>query len=532
MSKDARFRLTSLAMVCLGSAALLLPSAAVAKGCIDTLPDQPRQPPASLWGELQPVGVIWDSTAYNGDQLADSHYPQATHVDVENGWLFVSYWAGFEILSLQDPENPVKMKLIDGWTPGSFPQWITGTSSEIDQFIYTLDAPEGDDTLLAVGGISPMGLSIWDTTNKSAPVPMYQDAFGKEISQVYAATIGGRAYAFAGGAFGGAEYGLFIYDMTEARNRQYNGCVEDVTNGVHTCPGVYVGKIGTGNDKTQYVHGMQFGSKQYLVLSPGQSSSHFVRIVDVSDPHNPLTVVTGFTGIGLPNFTSGVAIWQQNNSAYLAVRLQNSLQVFDVTSCLTNGCAALPAPMANLAVDPLVVSNNWKTVTFSRAGGKPMLFLGNHDLCHTGDSYQHSEYILDMSDPTQPRDITPAATTTYLGETVDYWSWYYADTVKGFAFSAPRAGKFYNAPNGNVYLYRADLTLLDIHKWMGGGAPAASFIWGPTVVYAGDTVTFNDTSGGPVTSRSWSFQDGNLLTGAAGIWWPQPARVTKRPPRK
>jgi len=534
MAKFYSLRLPALAL-CAGLAVFLLaPSGVNAKGCIDTLAGQPTQPPSTLWGELQPVNVILNATGYNGNQLADSRFPQVTSVDIENGYLFASYWAGFGIWQLQpDPEHPTMtmVHLLDGWQ-GAFPLWPTGNSNETDQFIYTLDAPAGDDTLLAVGGISPLGLSIWDTTNKSAPVPMYQDAVNKEISQVYAATIGGRAYAFAGGAFSGnGEYGLFIYDMTKARELHYNRCVENVSAGIHTCPGVYLGKIGTGNDKTQYVDGIRFGNKSFIVISPGSSSSHFLKIFDVSDPAHPAQVVAGYTALSLSTFTSGVALWQQNNSAYLGVRFEGNLQVFDVTNCLTNGCSAFPAPLVTKALDPLVVSDNWKTVVGSKAGATPMLFLGNHDLCHTGDSYNHSEYIFDMTNPAQPRDITPAMTATYQGETVDYWSYYYSDLVKGFGFTAPRGGKFYTAPNGNAYLYRADLTLFDIHRWTGGGAPGAFFIWAPTVVYAGDTVTFTDATTGSVTSLSWSFQDGSPLTGSAGIWWPQPAPA-KKPPRK
>jgi hypothetical protein len=256
-----------------------------------------------------------------------------------------------------------------------------------------------------------------------------------------------------------------------------------------------------------------------------------LKIYNVTDPHNPVQVVSGYTSPGIATFTSGVALWQQNNSAFLAVRFQNNLQVFDVTNCLTNGCSAFPAPMATVALDPLVISNNWKTLVGSKAGTTPMIFLGNHDLCHSGDSYQHSEYVFDMTNPAQPRDITPTATMTYQGETVDYWSYYYSDLVKGFGFSAPRGGKFYTAPNGNTYLYRADLTLFDFHRWMGGGTPGAFFIWAPTVVYAGDTVNFTDATTGPVTSRTWTFQVGNPLTGSAGIWWPQPAKA-KKPPQK
>jgi hypothetical protein len=522
MSKDRCLRLLSLCAPCVAAALLLAPAPAGAKGCSESALDQARMTPLALWGELQPVGVVLDATGYTGNQRADSRYPQVTEVDIENGYMFASYWAGLGIWDLHgDPEHPVRLRLLDGWQ-GAFPLWITG-QSETDQFIYALDAPEGDDTLLAVGGISPIGLTIWDTTNKGVPVPLYQDALGKEISQIYATKINGRAYAFAGGSFTGGEYGLFIYDMTEARARNYNRCVENVSGGVRTCPGVYVGKIGTGNDKTQYVHGMKFGSKSYIVISPGQSSSHFVKIYDVSDPAHPSRVVASFTGSGLPNFTSGVALWQQGNNAYLAVRLQTNVQVFDVTSCLTNGCAALPAPLVTLTVATVTESDNWKTLSVSQRGSTPMLFVGNHDLCHTGEPYQHTEYLLDMSNPAQPRDITPTGTTLLQGETVDYWSYYYSDTVKGFGFSAPRSAKFYNAPSGAAYLYRADLTLFDIHKWVGTVAPLPSFLWAPTVVYAGDTVSFSDTSTGTVTSRTWTFQDGNLLANLAGTWWQKPA---------
>jgi hypothetical protein len=526
----------SLATIGLATAALLsLPIAGHAKGCSESLVGQPNQTPSALWGELQPAGVILDATGYNGNQRADSRYPQATEVDIENGYLFASYWAGFGIWDLHgDPANPVRLRLLDGWL-GAFPQWSIG-QSETDQFIYTLDVPVGDDSLLAVGGISPLGLSIWDVSNKAVPVALYQDAFGKEISQVYAARINGRSYAFAGGSFSGGEFGLFIYDMTEARNRNYVRCVENVSQGIHTCPGVYVTKIGTGNDKTQYVHGMPFGAKHFIVISPGQSSVHFLKIYDVSDPAHPALVVSGFTGSGVTNFTSGVALWQQGSNAYLAVRVgsaQSSLQIFDVTTCLTSGCASLGTPITNISVAPITESSNWKTLSFSRHGTTPMLFLGNHDLCHTGEPYQHTEYLFDVSNPLQPRDITPTATTTYQGETVDYWSYYYSDDVKGFGFSAPRSAKFWDAPDGTSYLYRADLTLFDVHKLVALAAPVPHFISAPTVVWAGDPVTFTDTSTGVVTSRTWTFEDGNVLSGFAGSWWkPAPTAPAPVPPRR
>jgi PKD repeat protein len=525
MPKNPCLRSPSLVVLCLGMAAVLTfsPSLAFAKGCIESLSSQPKQAPAELWGNaFQPVGdPLMDSTNYNGNQRADHNFPQATSVDIENGYLFASYWAGFGIWDLHgDPEHPVRQgELQDGWF-GAFPQWILG-QSETDQYIYALDAPEGDDSLLAVAGIAPLGLSIWDTRNKSAPVALYQDAVGKEVQQVFAATIGGHAYAFAAGS-GSGEAGLFIYDMTEARNRNYNKCVENVSGGQRNCPGVYVGKISTSSVQVQYVHGAQIGSRYYIAISAGLSSAgHFVKIYDVTNPAAPTQVVTGFTGTGLPNFTAGVALWQQNGSTYLAVRTESTLQTFDVTNCLNGGCASLPGPISTIGVAPVPESDNWKSVVFSRSGSKPMLFLGNHDLCHTGEGPTHTEYVFDMSSAANPTEVSPTPTTTYPAstpnETVNYWSYYYSDDVKGFAFTAPRGAKFYVAPNGNSYLYRADLTLLDIHKWLGGGSapPLANFTWSPSTVFTGDSVTFSDTSQGTVTLRSWQFPGGSPSTSSA-----------------
>ena len=514
MPKNPCRRPLSLAALCLvlAAALALVPTWSWAAGTcsIFSTPDttMPRTAPQSLWGELKPVGVMLDATGYTGNQRADSRYPQPTAVDIENGYLFASYWAGFMIFDLHTtPQAPVKLSTIDGWSGGAFPQWILG-QSETDQFIYAIDAPEGDDSIIALGGISPMGFSIWDTRNKSAPAALYQDANGKEIAGVWATTINNREYAFAGGAFSGGEFGLFVYDMTAARS--FHGCLEDVSHGVRNCPGVYITKISTGGGAVQYVHGMQFGSKTYVVTSPGQSSIHGVQIWDVSNPAAPTRVTTGFTGNGLPNFTSGVAMWQQNSTAYLAVRLEGALQVFDVTACLTSGCASLPGPITNLSVAPVTESDYWKTVIYSKSGSTPILFLGNQLLCHAGQPPGHIEYLLDMTNPASPRDMTPAGTANFMGETVDYWSYYYNDDIKGLAFSASRTGKMYGASNGNSYFYRSDMTLFDVHQWTGGSsvAPTANFTWSPSTVYIGDNVTFTDISGGLVSSRTWSFSGG------------------------
>lgn len=478
------------------------PPSALAKGCNEGSPASPV--PASLWGELKPTNIILDVTRYNGSPRADSNYPMINTVDIENGFIFATYWGGLQIWDARGANAalPVRLDQADGWS-GQFAEWIPG-NSEIDQYVYTVDAPEGNDNFAAVGGLAPIGLSLWNTTDKTDAKPMYQDN-SKEVQQVYTAMIGGRAYAFAA-AFSG-DSGIHVYDMSEAKARNYSRCVESTTSGPRSCPGVYLGEMVSGS--TQYVHGMQFGNRHYIVRSSGLYKPWSVDIWDVTSPSAGTKVVSGLTG----TFTGGVALWEHNGSAYMAARTANRLKIYNVTACLTSGCASLPAPVADHPVASAPDSDFWKPVVFSRSGSTPFLFVGHHDLCHEAPVLEsHTEYLFDVTNASSPRDITPTKTIVDQGKTVDYWSWYYSDFTRGFSFTAPRGGKF-NGP----YFYRAALALFDVHEWTGGASnpPNADFTWSPSTVYMGDPVTFTDTSTGQVDTRSWSFQDGNPASSTA-----------------
>lgn len=479
---------TLLATTVVAVSTLCSPPMALAKGCNEGSPAVPV--PQALWGELEPVRIILDTTRYNGSPRADSNYPLINHVDIENGYLFATYWGGLQIWDARgsNATQPVRLSQADGWS-GHFAAWIPG-NSEIDQYVYGVDAPEGNDNLVAVVAIEPVGLSIWDTSDKTAPKALYQNTT-RNFQQVYTATIGGRAYAF-GAAFGG-DVGVHVYDMTQARS--YNRCVDN-------CPGVYLGKI--GNSATTYIHGMQFGNKHFIARSAGIGGRPWaVEIWNVTTPSSPQLVVGGLSNV----FAGGVALWEHQGNAYLGVRALNRLKVYNVTSCLNSGCDSLPALTADLPISSTSDSDYWKPLHFSRSGTTPFLFAGHGDLCHDRPVpiERHTEYLFDMSNPAVPRDITPGLTLPLLGRPVDYWSWYYSDELSGFSFSAPRGGKF-NGP----YFYRADLAIFDIHKWTGGAstAPDANFTWSPSEIYPGDTVAFTDTSSGVVTSRTWTFQDG------------------------
>jgi PKD repeat protein len=505
MSKDSSHRSRPLAALCVAATLFSLVAArpSFAKGCAEGSPVSPV--PASLWGELKPASIISDASRYTGNQLSDSAYPQITAVDVENGFLFASYWSGFQIWDVNgaNAATPVKKVIVDGWaghscrTPsGEFPSWPG--CSEFDAWIWALDAPTGNDNMVALGGENPVGLALFNTTNKTAPTLTYQDP-EHSIHQVYAATINNRAYAFA------ADYGngIYVYDMTAAQG--LNKCLDNIA---HTaCPGVYKGKFGGG---AVYVHGIQVGAKSIVVTSVANGFGN-PKTVDLWDASNPSAVVKLGSGYGASNQASGAALFSQGGQTYLGVRRSTALDIVDVSSCVSSACGSLPAPIKTvLNLRSIPESNNWKPVIASMSGNTPFLYLGHHDTCHDLSNTDiepvgKEEYLFDVSNPSSPREVTPPQTISDAGKVVDYWSWYYSDTLRGYSNTAALGGKF----NGK-YFYRGGRTIFDVHEWTGGGAvaPSANFSWSPSDVFVGDNVTFTDTSVGS-TSRDWTFPGGN-----------------------
>jgi PKD repeat protein len=513
MSKDSSHRSRLLAVLCVLVAAFIALAAAkpsFAKGCAEGSPV--LQVPNSLWGELQPASIISDASRYTGNQLSDHQYPQITAVDIENGFLFASYWSGFQIwdVSGNNAATPVKRVIVDGWlgsncrTPsGEFASWPG--CSEFDAWIWAVDAPTGNDNMVAVGGEDPVGVALFNTTNKSAPTMTYQDP-NHSVHQVYAATINNRAYAFA------ADYGsgIFVYDMTAAQS--LNKCLD---NAAHTaCPGVYKTKFGGGS---AYVHGIQVGAKSLVVTSVGNGfgTPKTVDLWDVSNPSAPVKLGSAYSST---NRASGAALFTQGGQTYIGARRSTALDIINVSSCINSACGTLPAASATVSgLRAVAESEFWKPVIASNSGSTPFLFLGHHDVCHDltdggTEPLGKEEYLFDVSNPTSPREITPPQTILDAGKSVDYWSWYYSDSLRGYSFTAALGGKF----NGQ-YFYRAGRTIFDVHKWTGGNsvAPSAGFTWSPAIIYTGDSVTFTDTSSGSVTSRSWSFPGGSPSSSSA-----------------
>ncbi len=502
--------LRALAFVLILGCVLLSPIQLWAKGCAESvIPAAP--PPQSLWSgsSFEPSTILLDATRWTGSQLPNTSFPISTSVDIENGWVFHSFYGGFSIWDARtNPAAPTRAAQIGGFE-GSFPGWPR--VGEFTQVVFYIDAPEGNDNLAAIAAISPLGLTIWDTTNKTAPRELYQDA-SKFMYQVYAARIGGRDYAFGGDFVGNT--GLHAYDMTAARS--FTSPCADVGG---NCPGVYLGRIGAA-EAIKYVSGLGVGNRHFVATSGGDSSGTGISIWEVTNPSQPSLVVRDFHGFAQYGSTHGVALWTQNGQHYLAARHSKGSQdigkIFNITSCLTTGCSGLQNLEVWRSAQPLKPypeSTYWLSAIFSRSGTTPFVYFGNHDTCRQGEADFHTEYLYDVSNPANPVDISPDRHITDEGRQVDYWSWYYSDTTRGWSHFGPRVAKF----NGQ-YLYRAAATIFDVHKWTGAstsGPPVANFDWSPGTIYAGDPVSFASTSTGAPTGFSWIFPDGSPSSSTA-----------------
>lgn len=470
-----------------------------------------------LQGSLRPGDVfegnaksdIRDSTDYTGNNLPGAGNPLYLSVDVENGWVFTSYASGARVWDTRtNPEKPDATGVIDIRTSGctSSNAWPeTPFCTELKHYFWDIDAPAGDDTVFAMTGITPVGLSILNADTKSSMKVVYQDT-GKGStpagSQVYSATLNGRAYAFA--VYNQGSTGIFLYDMTAA---DFSGarCKENSNNEAGKCPNVYKGRIGNGTSAI-YIDGVGTASGNHYIVASSQSfgSDAGIEIWNVSNPLAPVNVHSSGGRFLSSQFTGGVAIWEQGGQQYLATHVEGGAQIFNVTSCLSNGCSSLGSP---------IWTGSWSTwgtaprgadrlyVTFSRSGAKPMLYFGSNDQCSGG---LQREFVFDVSNASAPVEISPDGTKDVNGKQVDYWGWYYSgnNPSTGFSRVMPMVAKF----SGSV-LYRAAQTLFDTHVWTNAAPtpPNANFTWSPTTVYANQPVTFTDTSTGNVTSRLWTF---------------------------
>lgn len=471
-------------------------------------------PPAALWGELQPgvpgrLPASRDSTNYTGQQLPDTLYPNFSSLDIENGWVFVSYSLGVQIWDARAARqaDPLLVAERDVKRCGDFlePPFTCSHdgTGEARWSVWDIDAPEGKDDVVAAFGRAPLGVTIWNSAQKSNLVPKYQDT-AANFSAGWAATIAGRDYAFGAADGTNGLDGIVVYDLTTAKNL-VTPCLEN--SAVTTACGVRRNRFANGA-QAFYVDGFRHSDGRTLLVHSGRVAARGLELWDVSDPAAPNNLRVGQGRFLASRFVYGVALWQEGPRSFLAAWLfepavnEYAAELFDFTPCLApSGCRELPAPLTTLHRISPVADEYF--VTFSRGtGGTPYLYFGHQGKCLSG---RQAEWLYDLSPLAYggaPHEITPdqtiTAQTASEGPTqVDYWSYAYAQNPGGFSQVMPRVGKF----QGDFF-YRVAWTMFDTHRRMTPRLDLA----GPATAGTGQNLRF-------VASAT------NCLPGATGWVW-------------
>ncbi|MEM8962087.1 MAG: PKD domain-containing protein, partial [Acidobacteriota bacterium] len=434
-------------------------------------------------GDCEPFGQrIWHALDVSGNS---SGY-----------YLFSATGRGLDVWNVTNPDSPSLTDHVSSDPPDNGVPFVG--PSDFDFYFQTVDSPTGHhDT--AVMGSRGSGLVIWNATNKNNVRAAYQDdrTTVSDIAEVYSFEANnGTRYAVAT-SFDAD--GLLLYDMDRALN--FNRCRE--TSG--SCSNVLLGRIDSG------VSGFgEFlaGDGDYVAMNRRAGINRRIEVWNLSNPLSPnlRLTTTASQKIG------SLALWVQGGSVYLAgLDLDDPLLYIYNISCVTgSGTCNLGSPIATRNVQNSTSFPTQNNVFFSRGSSTPYLYVGN--VSPVGCSDQR-EYIFDVSNPSNPDELTPQNVNPN-----GYWGHYYED-CGGFPDVRPRGGVFHPM-NGRAILYRAVYKAIDSHE-IGDGVqnpPDANFSWSPLQPYAGQSVTFTDTSISVPAADDWdwTFEDGTPSS-AAGV---------------
>jgi PKD repeat protein len=440
--------------------------------------------PQSSWGELQPADppctplpAARDSTSFYEFSTPYASANFWTAIDIQNGYAFTAMGYGLQIWDTRtSPANPTQVGALSHSDFPFFP-----INAEVYFPIGSVSAPAGVDTVAGLAAVyGNIGLAIVDTSVKSHPRVAYQGQT-QQVSEVYATTIAGTHYLFAATQ---DPSGVYLFNMDKAVLSS-SACMETLAT-PGRCPGVDLGAVLTTSANN-------LAGVDNLLAVTGNNG---LKVYNISNPLSPQLEASGLSGSAYP-----VAMWKSAaGSYYVATRVANAGQtsdtlfIYDVTCASHGTCTGLGTLMSQTTFQELAPESMY--LTYSISNGTPFLYLGRTNTCsQTGNQ----EWLLDVSNPSTPRDISPRN---------GYWSWYYSGNATGFNRFEPLAGKF----NGS-YFYRVGFILFDVHQWVATTAPTANFTWSPaspTPIYPGTPVTFDaSTSTGGQLAYSWTFADGS-----------------------
>lgn len=452
--------------------------------------------PDELWGELKPVdeGELPDDRDNSdypdgqpGAPAPGPAQPLWIALDIENNWLFSALSHGLQIWDLASPTVPVRTANLGR---ANFPAWPADPHEGLP--VRDIEAPPGNDNMVAVGLAGQGGLIVFNTANKAQPTARYVDN-GKTVFGVHSAKIGSTEYAFS--ATGGTN--ILAHSLTAVAGLSQL-CAEQSPGGL-TC-GVYRGQFGNASNFL-YIDGVgnSTGTQHWIAASSG-GSAFGLEIWDVSSPTSPQFIMRTLT----TQFVHGVAMWRSGSNYYLGARTGSNVQIYNVSCLSSASCGTTlgsPISTRTVAAD---FDNNF--LTYSQSSSRGFLHVGNFNRCATG---LQNEWLFDVTNPANPVDITPPPGLVN-GTQTGYWGYYYRRNPTGFNNVSARSGKFHGQ-----YFYRMAYGIFDIHELTSGGAPTASFTYSPSSVYMGQPVDFTSTSLGSPTSFSWTFQNASPGTSSA-----------------
>jgi hypothetical protein len=413
----------------------------------------------ALPGEQLPLER--DSTDYTSLTLPSfsSGHELFMGVDIVGDRLFVLYNVGLQVWDISAPfaERPKRLAILDYIRGDWLVNLPPGENDTHLSYISAIQDPaDTDQTLIAVSGIFPIGVSLFSYRRSTDQLNQLYQNTAVDSHQVQLRVVDGRVDGFFA-----SQQGAFVLDLTAASEMPKPCLIDGISN---LCPDVFLGRIGdplSPEPRGRYIDVLQVGDTWYLLSSWG--SPHPV----VSPPEiwrfDPLDLEnTERVYRGTERNSHAVIFLRRNDQTFLALREIFELKIYPIDGCLdADGCATLPLPIYQENLGAV----NWptSTLTYSESHGTPYLYygvVGSHNL-----STPTVERLLDLTHLGGTNHLTEitASGETYTdpcsGSSIGYWSDYYAKNAYGYRNFSPQQGKF----NGASHFYRATMATIDVH---------------------------------------------------------------------